>query len=158
MWMGKRRDYLPAVIATCLLAACTPIEELPRTTSPELLDSVRNGTVQLTCVSSSCANAWTARAELAANLTIQARWAELSSLLVTTGYRSDLTWYFLGRAADGLGSPKAAARYYETARAELGDARSCNVSGLCRETNIGAAIDSGLSRAKSAAAGKVAAR
>ena len=69
-------------------------------------------------------------------------------MLAVTGYRSDLTWYFLGRAADGLGSPKAAAHYYETARAELDDARSCNVSGLCRATNIAAAIDAGLAKAR----------
>ena len=138
----------PAVIAAALLAGCTPVAELPRTTSPELLDSLRKGTVELDCVSSACARAWTARAELAANLTMQGRWAELTTLLAVTGYRSDLTWYFLGRAADGLGSPKAARHYYETARAELGDPRSCNVSGLCSATNIAAAIDSGLAKAR----------
>jgi hypothetical protein len=154
--MGVYR--LPGLMAAALLAGCTPVGDLPRTTSADLLDSVRKGTVDLGCISSACARAWTARAELAANRTMQGRWAELATLLAVTDYRSDLTWYFLGRAAEGLGSPKAAARYYETARAELGDERSCNVSGLCRETNIGAAIESGLARTKSAATKKVAAR
>ncbi len=154
--MGVYR--LLAVIAAASIAGCTPVEELPRTTSPELLDSVRKGTVELDCVSSACARAWTARAELAANLTMQGRWAELSTLLTVTGYRSDLAWYFLGRAAFGLGSPKAAAHYYETARAELDDPRSCNVSGLCSATNIGAAIDAGLAKTRSTGSKSTASR
>jgi hypothetical protein len=73
-----RANGLPAMIAAALLAGCAPVEELPRTTSPELLDSLRKGTVDLACVSSACAHAWTARAELAATLTLQGRWAELA--------------------------------------------------------------------------------
>ena len=153
-----RANGLPALIAAALLAGCAPVEELPRTTPPELLDSLRKGTVDLGCVSSACARAWTARAELAATLTLQGRWAELTTVLAVTGYRSDLTWYFLGRAALGVGSPKAAAHYYETARAELDDERSCNVSGLCSATNIAAAIDAGLAMARTAGAKRTASR
>ena len=159
-WLGgcMRANGLLAMIAAALLAGCAPVEGLPRTASPELLDSLRKGTVDLGCVSSACARAWTARTELAANLTLQGRWAELTTLLAITGYRSDLTWYFLGRAADGLGNPKAAAHYYETARAELGDERSCNVSGLCSATNIAAAINAGLAKARTVGAKSTASR
>jgi hypothetical protein len=127
-----------------MLSACAPAPEVPRTVSLEILDSVRNGTVELTCKSSACENVWLARVEHAANLTTQARWAELSALLIVTNYPSDLGYYFLGRAADGLGSPRAAVHYYEIAKTELKDDRSCNAIGLCRGLGIPAVIDAEL--------------
>jgi hypothetical protein len=144
---------LPALIAATMLSACAPIPELSRTTSPELLDSVRKGTAELTCRSSACERIWLARVEQAANLTTQARWAELSTLLTVTNYSSDLGYYFLGRAADGLGSPRAAAHYYEIAKAELNGDRSCEAIGLCRGLGIPRIIDAELTEAKRKAAG-----
>jgi hypothetical protein len=144
---------LPALIAATMLGACAPIPEVPRTVSPELLDSVRNGTVELTCRSSACENVWLDRVEHAAHLTTQARWAELSALLVVTNYSSDIGYYFLGRAADGLGSPRAAVHYYEIAKAELRSDRSCEAIGLCRGLGIPAVIDAELAAAQRKAAG-----
>jgi len=147
------RLRLPALIAATMLGACAPIPEVPRTVSPELLDSVRNGTVELTCRSSACENVWLARVEQAAHLTTQARWAELSALLTVTNYSSDLGYYFLGRAAAGLGSPRAAVHYYEIAKAELKGERSCEAIGLCRGLGIPAVIDAELTEAQRKAAG-----
>ena len=147
-----------AVLAMLFLSGCMEVAELPRTTAPELLDTVRNGTAQLGCVSSASADLWLSRAEQAAIYTKQGRWAELSTLLVATNYRSDLTWWFLGRAADGLGSPKAAVGYYETARGELGNGQSCLVSGLCRELDLRKEIDFALAQDKAKAGVKTAAR
>lgn len=147
------RPLLVVAVAGAMLGACEPIPELPRTTTPELLESVRKGTVELTCTTSACESAWLARVELAANLTTQARWAELSTLLVVTNYPSDLGYYFLGRAADGLGSAHAAAHYYEQAKAEAGNERSCEAIGLCRGLGIPALIDAELSAVKRRTAG-----
>jgi hypothetical protein len=144
---------LPALIAATMMAACAPIPEVPRTVSPELLESVRKGTVELTCATSGCERIWLSRVEQAAILTKQGRWAELSGLLVVTNYSSDLSYYFLGRAADGLGSLRAAARYYETAKAELNNDRSCEVIGLCRGLGIPRIIDAELTEAKRKANG-----
>ena len=149
--MAKFR--LPALFAATMLSACTPAPEVPRTVSPELLDSVREGTVELTCRLSTCENVWLARVEHAAHLTTQARWAELSQLLVATNYSSDIGYYFLGRAADGLGSPRAAAHYYEIAKAELKDDHSCEAIGLCRGIGLPAVIDADLAAAQRKAAG-----
>jgi hypothetical protein len=139
---------LPSMIAGAMLSACVQIAELPQTTSPALLESVRNGTVELTCTTSACSRAWLARVEQAAHLTTQGRWAELSTLLTATNYPSDLGYYFLGCAADGLGSPRAAVHYFETARAEVGNERSCETMGLCRGLNIPEAIDNELAAAR----------
>jgi hypothetical protein len=151
--MGKL--LLPALIAVTMIGACEPTAEVPRTTfqppSSSLLESVRNGTVELTCATSACESVWFTRVERAANLTTQSRWAELSVLLTTTNYSSDLSYYFLGRAAEGLGSPRAAVHYYESAKAELNGKRSCEAIGLCRGLNIPALIDAELAAAKKAA-------
>jgi len=144
--MAKFR--LPALLAATMLSACAPAPEVPRTVSPDLLASVREGTVEFTCRSSACENVWLARVEQAAHLTTQARWAELSALLVVTNYSSDIGYYFLGRAADGLGSPGAAVHYYELAKAELKGDRSCDAIGLCRGLGIPAVIDAELAAAQ----------
>ena len=142
------KPLLFAVAAATLLGACAPVPEVPRTASPDLLESVRKGAVELTCSSSACERVWLARVEQAANLTTQARWAELSVLLTVTNYSSDLGYYFLGRAADGLGGPRAAAHNYEAAKAELNGDRSCEKIGLCRGLNIPAVIDAELAAAR----------
>ncbi len=150
--MGKL--LLPALIATSMTAAtivvsaCAAVPDVPRTVSPELLESVRKGTVELTCKSSACESAWLGRVEQAAIFTAQARWAEVSVLLVVTNYPSDLGYYFLGRAADGLGGPRAAVKYYEIAKAELNSNRSCEAIGLCRGLGIPAVIDAELTEAR----------
>jgi hypothetical protein len=148
--MAKFR--LPALFAATMLSACAPAPEVPRTVSPALLDSVREGTVELTCRSSACENVWLARVEHAAHLTTQARWAELSALLTVTNYSSDIGYYFLGRAADGLGSPRAAVHYYEIAKAELKNERSCEAIGLCRGIGLSGVIDAELTAAQRKAA------
>jgi hypothetical protein len=141
------------MVAVTMVGACAPIPEVPRTVTPELLDSVRNGTVELTCKSSACENVWLGRVEQAATLTKQARWAELSALLTVTNYSSDMSYYFLGRAADGLGGPRAAVHYYEIAKAELSGDRSCEAIGLCRGLGIPGLIDAELTEAKRKANG-----
>jgi hypothetical protein len=151
--MAKFR--LPALFAATMLSACAPAAEVPRTVSPALLDSVREGIVELTCRSSACENVWLARVEHAAHLTTQARWAELSQLLVVTNYSSDIGYYFLGRAADGLGSPSAAVHYYEIAKAELRSDQSCEAIGLCRGLGIPAVIEAERAAAQRKAAGSI---
>ena len=45
-----------------------------------------------------------------------AQWEELAKQVLKDGYGDDLRWYFLGRAAEGLGLCVAAERYYRTSR------------------------------------------
>jgi hypothetical protein len=41
----------------------------------------------------------------------------LAVLVVQIGYDEDLAWFYLGRAAEGLGSDKAALKYYKISAA-----------------------------------------
>jgi hypothetical protein len=45
-----------------------------------------------------------------------AQWEALATHVMKDGYGDDLRWYFLGRAAEGLGLCDAAERYYRTSR------------------------------------------
>jgi hypothetical protein len=52
--------------------------------------------------------------ELAKYLHDSAQWEALATQVLKDGYGDDLRWYFLGRAAEGLGLCDAAERYYRT--------------------------------------------
>lgn len=45
-------------------------------------------------------------------LYLQQRWHELSSKVIEIGFNQNIAYYYLGRAAEGLGKPKAAEIYY----------------------------------------------
>jgi hypothetical protein len=45
-----------------------------------------------------------------------AQWQELAKQVLKDGYGDDVRWYFLGRAAEGLGLCDAAERYYRTGK------------------------------------------
>jgi hypothetical protein len=50
--------------------------------------------------------------QLAKYLHDSAQWEALATQVLKDGYGDDLRWYFLGRAAEGLGLCEAAVRYY----------------------------------------------
>ena len=54
--------------------------------------------------------------QLAKYLHDSAQWEALATQVLKDGYGDDLRWYFLGRAAEGLGLCDAAERYYRTSK------------------------------------------
>lgn len=131
-----------ALLALFALSACTAeAPQGPLTTSSQFLDVVRQGALRLTCATPACAQRWSSRQAEAANYANQSRWAELSALVGAANYPSDLSYFYLGRAADGLNSPRGAEQYFSLARSELQGPRSCVQSGLCRDRNMAADIE-----------------
>ena len=79
-----------------------------------------------------CLAAWRTAQPQAAQLDAGARWQDLAVLVMGVGYEDDLSLYYLGRAAEGLGYRGAAARYYRQSTQLSRTATSCQkLSRLC---------------------------
>lgn len=66
-------------------------------------------------------------------------WSGLAESVLSVGYDTDLTWYYLGIAAQNLGYPRAARVYYQASiqRSTAGGLAACNASlGLCGSANL----------------------
>ena len=79
-----------------------------------------------------CVADWRRAQPHAEQLDAAARWSELAALIITINYQDDLTLYYLGRAAEGLGYPAAAASYYRQSTYISGSSLACqHESGVC---------------------------
>jgi hypothetical protein len=101
-----------ASVAACtvlVLASCvtTPPEVPP----DELIRRLQAGEPALEC-GLPCQDAWRANRTTALVLNETRQWRELAVLVMQIGYTNDLTYYYLGRAAEGLGFWDAAKTYY----------------------------------------------
>jgi hypothetical protein len=99
------------------LAACAAGGPPPRhETDDQALQQLRTGEAVLDCTQS-CADLWRRdQSELMARYAA-GDWRELALLVMQADYRQDLAYFFLGRAAEGLGETSAALAYYKTAEA-----------------------------------------
>jgi hypothetical protein len=96
-------------LGCCLLAACA--EQAASVTPAETLALLRTGQPLLSC-REPCLAEWQSAQPQAAQLVKSARWQDLAMLLLRIRYEDDLSLYYLGRAADGIGYRRAAVRYY----------------------------------------------
>src|SRR5271154_3052834 len=126
-----RKWYYQGLIAlVCLsIAGCAErIDSFKPADSPALL---RAGRPLLTC-REACLAAWRGAQPQAAQLDASARWQDLALLLMRIGYQDDLSLYYLGRAAEGIGYRGAAAGYYRQSTVLAGTASSCQrLSRMC---------------------------
>jgi hypothetical protein len=61
-----------------------------------------------------CHDAWRTNRSTALVMNEARQWRDLAILVMQIGYINDLTYYYLGRAAEGLGFGDAAKTYYQT--------------------------------------------
>jgi hypothetical protein len=118
------------VSATALvwLAGCAAQDTV---TPAETLAQLRAGRPLLTC-HEPCLAGWRGAQPQAAQLDAGARWLDLATLLRRSGYQDDLSLYYLGRAAEGLGARDAAVTYYRQSTRVSGTPNSCqSLSKLC---------------------------
>ena len=116
--------------AACLaLLACA---ERAETVNPaETLTQLRAGRALLSC-REPCLDEWRRIQPQAAQLDAGARWQDLALLLTRVGYQDDLSLYYLGRTAEGLGARDAAAAYYRQSTQLSSTPTSCqSLSRLC---------------------------
>jgi hypothetical protein len=92
-----------------VLTRCASIP--PEVPPDELIRRLQTGEPALEC-GLPCQDAWRANRATALVLNEARQWRELAILVMQIGYTSDLTYYYLGRAAEGLGFWDAAKTYY----------------------------------------------
>ena len=77
-------------------------------------NDLKSGTVRLQC-ESACTLRWNSRSRHLKALHDNKLWTDLANEVRDIDYVSDLSYYYLGRAAEGLGHAEAAATYYKLA-------------------------------------------
>jgi hypothetical protein len=112
-----------------LLAGC--VDQSAAVTPQQALAWVQTGQALLSC-REPCLAGWQAAQAQAAQLAAGRRWGDLAALVLRVGYEDDLTLYYLGNAAEGIGYPGAAASYYrQSARLSRTSAACLNLSRSC---------------------------
>ena len=81
----------------------------------ELMRQFQAGQPMLDCSMEECGLGWMQNRQTAELLEATGRWQELALLVMQIGFMDDLTYYYLGRAAENLGYLQAAQRYYRIA-------------------------------------------
>jgi hypothetical protein len=150
-----RNWHYQGLVAWACLALVGCAERADTVKPAETLAQLRAGRPLLTC-REPCLAEWRRAQPQAAQLDAGARWQDLAMLLTRTGYQDDLSLYYLGRAAEGLGNRGAAASYYRQSTQLSGTSGSCqSLSRLCDGVVLPgaaalrvAAIDRELNRAR----------
>jgi len=106
----------PAAWLTALALAGCAAPPLPQGGEAQLLEDVKAGKVQLDC-GVSCSATYFFTAQTIWGHYQQRNWPALAVATARTGFRRDLTYYFLGAAAEGMQAWAAADRYYRMAGA-----------------------------------------
>src|SRR5512141_3172820 len=111
MRWATRKWWCPGLVALgCfLLAGCA--DQSASITPAEAMALLRTGQPLLSC-REPCLAAWQGAQPQAAKHDKSARWQKLAMLLLRIRYEDDLSLYYLGRAAEGVGYRSAAVRYY----------------------------------------------
>jgi hypothetical protein len=119
-----------AAAMVCLaMAGC--VQQAPTITPAGAAAQVQTGRALLTC-RDACLDEWRRTQPQAAQFEAAARWPELAATVLQANYEDDLSLYYLGRAAEGLGYPGAAASYYRQSLRFSGSSGSCqHLSRIC---------------------------
>jgi hypothetical protein len=97
----------------------------------EILAQVQLGRSVLHC-EEACLPAWRDAQPRAALLDASSQWGDLAVLVTRAKYRDDLSLYYLGRAAEGMGFYSAAVSYYRQSTGLSRTSASCAyLSRLC---------------------------
>ncbi|HTT80948.1 MAG TPA: hypothetical protein VMF86_14830 [Stellaceae bacterium] len=89
-----------------------------------LMNQFRLGYAALNC-GPSCQPTWLAQRAQALVLYKSGQWQGLAMLIMQTGYGDDLTWYYLGSAAQSRGYLEAAQRYYRASESSTATGPAC---------------------------------
>ena len=122
-WIGL------GLVAALAAAGCTPppapIGFTDVSQRDQAMAAFRSGRARLDCVGPSCMPRWLGqddpatrqpngnRREAAQQALGARNWSGLAEVVLSAGVESDLTWYYLGVAAQGMGLNSAARTYYQ---------------------------------------------
>ena len=105
--------FIFAIISLLALAACasTVVDATDAATTARY-EAFKSGNIMLPMGTIEAAD-WTLNRQAAYNLLAASRWRELADLVQRKGINNDLNWYYLGRAAEGLGEAALARVFYQ---------------------------------------------
>jgi len=135
-----------AVIVVLFLCACTPRYTV---VTPELrtqmMADLKAGKPNLTC-DLECVFSWTSNFRRMIALHNASQWEALAELVMQVGHGKDISYYFLGKAAEGLGYYDAAAKYYHysfelcNGRNKLYQCRAVKTGNYCGGLDLAATL------------------
>src|SRR5687768_5349634 len=97
-------------------------------TTDDTVAAVLSGEARLTC-GVSCSGAWGAARRTSKALYEQGLWLDLAVQVARVGHKSDQSYFYFGRAAEGLGQIEEAKTYYRLALAS--DFRCAGIINNC---------------------------
>ena len=109
-------------ILSLLLASCAG--SMSNTAPDQILSLLQTGRPLLTC-RESCLVGWLLTQPRAQQLDASGQWQSLAVTVVQNGYQDDLSLFYLGRAAEGLGFYAGAASYYRQSVEISGTSLAC---------------------------------
>lgn len=126
---------LPMLAALLALAGCNMVAVgyQDPTAKAEAMAAFHAGDAGFSCGQGlSCAVKWSAARAAANRLLLAERWDDVADVVLGAGYEQDLSWFYLGVAAEGLGQTRAARTYYDNAirRSLYGAGYSCTAAGM----------------------------
>jgi hypothetical protein len=113
-----------AALGTTMVTACTM--KNVNTPPGELMRQLQAGQPVLDCSMEECGLGWIHSLPNMAALEATGRWQDLALSVMRIGYMDDLSYYYLGRAAENLGYLQAAQRYYRIAERLSVTQLACN--------------------------------
>jgi hypothetical protein len=102
----------------------------------QLMSELQAGQPMLDC-RADCGLSWANNRQQAALLDTTGQWQPLALLVMQIGYMDDLTYYYLGHAAENLGYLQAAQRYYRIAEQISVTNMSCHQGEVDAEATLG---------------------
>ncbi len=112
-----KRAVVVAFMGILLTGCADKIPVMTPEIQAQLIDSIKSGNAVLDCdIACSWAYIHKGHIDLAV-LDTAGNWQGLGTRTLQIGYQSDITYFYLGRAAEGMGANEAALRYYRVAGA-----------------------------------------
>ncbi len=107
-WIGVS----PSVLIALVLGGCAVnTQSIPYYEQQNILTVIGNGSVELNCTLACAGQYGWNRIELRRNYDT-GNWRNLALMIVRLNHRDDQSYFYLGRAAEGLGAFEAALVYY----------------------------------------------
>lgn len=115
--MTKMKYLLILVVYSIIIGCASKGSYTPSGAYIKDIDkSLQSGDIRLIC-DTSCSGAWGAKRKQLKGLYENELWKDLALTVGKLGFRSDQTYYYLGRSAEGLGYIDAARTYYKLSKA-----------------------------------------
>jgi hypothetical protein len=115
---GLRRARIIRSLAMGLVLACggcaTKVANIDNNNVGTLVDQFVDGKAQLDCALA-CAGSFGANRQAMLAMYKAGDWSRLAKTVMTVGFDQDLSWFYLGRSAEGLGLGDTAVEYYTRA-------------------------------------------